>query len=475
MDGSSKPPQISEMFQKFALAFKAKTFEFFSEENEPAATSDDAVFSLLDSSEEFITDQKVVVIKPDPTHFVCPPKTLTAIQPINTHFAKTLISSIFAITSSFEASYLQLQTAQVPFNEGSVKLADKALVLQLQKLYEVRELYKESRVNPKFNFDFNSPVGSCLEAQVQENQSKLRALETMVNRLQSDIDVKDDEVLLCKKKLNEIELFNLKCSKKLSNNLKSNSSSTEFLLTIRVFDSMLRDTWKSLRDFTKLLIVLMKKAGWDLDLAANSVYSNVDYAKKGHNKYAFLSYVCLAMFQGFDVRDFGLEGSEIVCNGDGLNKGENNCLKQLIEHVSDNPMEILNRNPRCDFSRFCENKYEKIIHPTMESSIFRNFDRKEVVLDSWRSLSVFYESFVKMASSVWLLHKYAHSFNPVIEIFQVERGVDFSLVYMEDVTKTVIFLGKSRPKVALTVVPGFRIGRTVIQSQVYLTGLKCTE
>ena len=150
-------------------------------------------------------------------------------------------------------------------------------------------------------------------------------------------------------------------------------------------------------------------------------------------------------------------------------------LKQLLEHVSSNPMELLSRDRNCDFSRFCENKYQEIIHPTMESSIFSDIDRKEVILNSWRSLSVFYEAYVNMASSIWTLHKLAFSFDPVVEIFQVERGVDFSTVYMEDVTRRLLLPCKSRAKVGFTVVPGFKIGRTVIQSQVYLPGLKCTE
>jgi len=63
----------------------------------------------------------------------------------------------------------------------------------------------------------------------------------------------------------------------------------------------------------------------------------------------------------------------------------------------------------------------------------------------------------------------------VVEIFKVERGVDFSMVYMEDVTRRFMLPGKTRAKVGFTVVPGFKIGRTVIQSQVYLSGLKCTD
>lgn len=476
MEGSTKPPQISEMFQKFAIAFKAKTIEFFAEEDEPsAATATTEDFTLLDSAEEeFIPDQKVVVIKPDPTTRN-PSSPNYSSPPINPQFAESLISSLFATLSSFEASYLQLQTAHVPFDEETITTTDKALVSHFHRVSDLRRIYTNSRRSPCFNFD--SVIGSSLEAQVQENQSKLRALETMFNRLQADIDVKDDEVLVLKKKSGEIQQENFRLSTRLTKNLRSNSPA-DVELILRVFDSMLRDACKSSYRFTKLLINLMKRAGWDLDLAANSVYFDVEYSKNGHNRYAFLSFVSLAMFRGFDSESFGLDGEEeVFCNGDSHNRSKNSSLRQLIEHVAGNPMEILSMNPKCDFSRFCEKKYEQLIHPTMESSIFRNFDRREAVLDSWRSLSVFYQSFVKMSSSIWVLHKLAYSFNPMVEIFQVERGADFSMVYMEDVARKGkgTLPSKYRPKVGFTVVPGFKIGKTIIQAQVYLTSLKCTE
>ncbi|KAA8515913.1 hypothetical protein F0562_019092 [Nyssa sinensis] len=345
--------------------FKTKTFEFFKDDEETATTaaatdSEDADgFTLLDSAEEFIPDQKVVVIKPDQTHNTSVTQSACPIGPSNTYFVETLMSSLFATISSFEASYLQLQTAHVPFDEDTIKTADRALVSHLQRSSHIRQLYRNFRKNPNFNAEF--PIESCLEAQVQENQSKLRTLETAFNRLQSDIDVKDDEVLVLRQKLDDIQKTNSKLSKWLSINSNSNPKSlTDVLLTIRVFDKMLREACRALHKFTKLLIDLMKKAGWDLDLAANSVHPDIDYPKKDHNRYG-------------------------------------------------------------------------------------------------------------------LLQKLANSFNPVVEIFQVERGVDFSMVYMEDITRKGILPGKTRPKVGFAVVPGFKIGKTVIQSQVYLTGLKYTE
>lgn len=519
MDG--KPPQISEMFQKFALAFKTKTFEFFADEN----IDDSDGFSLLDSTEEIITDQKVVVIKPDPNPSsptpeltetippftptqipettlpltptqitettpplaptqideTTPPSTPTRIDETTSH---ALISSIFATVSAFEASYFQLQSAHVPFVEENVKSADRVLISHLQRLSEFKNYY----CNPQSYSNF--PFGSSLEAHVAENQSKLRTLGTVSNRLQFELEQKHDEVFSMRRKLKEIHNGNVNLSKKLSNtntslslNLNLNPS-CDVLLTVRVFDSLLHDASRAAHKFTKILIGLMRKAGWDLGLVANAVHPGVVYAKKGHNQYALLSYVCLGMFQSFDSRCFGVssnnEEGKLMLNGDlddlDLKGNEKeSCLKQLLEHVSSNPMDLLGIHPGCDFSRFCELKYERLVHPSMESSIFVDLDQNEAVLNSWRSLSIFYEAFVGMASSIWTLHKLSHAFDPAVEIFQVERGVEFSMIYMEDVTKRLSWPNKERAKVGFTVIPGFKIGKVVIQSQVYISNFGFTE
>jgi hypothetical protein len=530
-NNNKQQPQISEMFQKFALAFKTKTFEFFADDDEDNNNLDDSDgFSLLDSTEEIITDQKVIIIKPDPnpsTITDSPPKTTPSITPNQLHNETTpsreilnettltvtpnqllnettpsvtprqllnettshdLISSIFAAVSAFEASYFQLQSAHVPFVEENVKSTDKVLVSQLQRLSEFKKFY----CNP--NLYTNFPFGSSLEAEVEENQSKLRTLGTVSNRLQLELEQKHDEVFKLRRKLSEIQKGNVNLSKKLCNSNVVNSGlslglnlnlnpSCDVLLSVRVFDSLLHDGFRAAHKFTKILIGLMRKAGWDLGLAANAVHPGVVYSKKGHNQYALLSYVCLGMFQGFDSICFGLSSEEkdkeeLVSNGDmrdlDLN-GRNSCLKQLLEHVSSNPMDLLGIHPGCEFSRFCEMKYERLIHPSMESSIFVDLDQNEAVLNSWRSLSMFYEAFVGMASSIWTLHKLSHTFDPAVEIYQVERGAEFSMVYMDDVTKRLTWPNKGRANVGFTVFPGFRIGKVVIQSQVYVSSVSLTE
>ncbi|KAG9160161.1 hypothetical protein Leryth_024538 [Lithospermum erythrorhizon] len=556
---STKQPQISEMFQKFALAFKTKTYELLTGEEEEENKD---VFTLLDSAEEFIPHQKVVVIKPDSarvqetnpnidTHLdkkgvVINPDSARIKEPgpnidthlsrinetspnidtqlarikepspftdahlsqieetsrnidthlarikeptknidthsarikapspiLDTHMAQSLIGFLFSLVSSFGATYLQLQAAHVPFNEGGIEAADKGLVAIMQKLGEMKRNFRDLQNNNSLDVDF-AFGSSFVEFQVQENQSKLRALETMVNQLQSDIECKDDQVLSLRNKLDKIEIFNKGLLKRLGFDYDK-LDGIGIKLTFRVFDCMLSDCVKALRCFTKLLIDFMRKAGWDLDKAANSVCSDVNYAKEEHHKYVFLSYVSLAMFRGFNLDDYGLDEDEVDCNGNDSLWSKEVYQKLLIEHAVCNPMEVLGKNPKCDFARFCEKKYEQLIHPSMESSIFSNVDRKEAVLSSWKSLRVFYESFVRMSSSIWLLHKLGYCFDPIVEVFQVERGADFSMVYMEDVTRKRRLATMSRPKVAFTVVPGFKVGRTVIQSQVYFTGSKCTE
>ncbi|CAI0383265.1 unnamed protein product [Linum tenue] len=469
------------MFQKFALAFKAKTFEFFADEETAA---DDEGFTLFDSAEDFIPDQKVIILKPDRSvtespvdaQLLPPQSAESRIRPLDSQLAQTLVSSIFATVSSFEASYLQLQTAHVPFTEQGIKSADEAIVSHLQRLSDLKQFYRDLRGNSEHAAVL--PIGSRLEAQVQENQSKLRVLGTVSDRLQAEIDRKDSEVSSTREKLGSLHNCNALLSRRLAGYLSLNSSSADVLMSVRVFESLLNDARRATHQFTKILIVLMRKAEWDLDLAANSLHSCIDYAKSGHNRFAFLSYVCLGMFRGFDLKSFGLgqNEAESMSNGQGSNSQRVNAsLKQLLQHVSSNAMELLRSNPTSEFSRFCEKKYQELIHPAMESSLFCNLDQNEAVLSSWRSLSIFYESFVNMASSVWTLHKLAFSFDPIVEIFQVERGVDFSMVFMEDVTRKFTLPAKARAKVGFTVFPGFKVGRTVIQSQVYLNGLKCTE
>ena len=120
---------------------------------------------------------------------------------------------------------------------------------------------------------------------------------------------------------------------------------------------------------------------------------------------------------------------------------------------------------------FCDRKYKQLIHPGIESSLFGNSDCGTLLVMS--VAGPLYELFVAMASSIWTLHRLAWAYDPAVGIFQVGRGTEFSMVYMENIVRSKGFvaskeLGKPvRPKVGFTVVPGFRLGG-MIQCRVYL-------
>ncbi|KAM1758761.1 hypothetical protein ACFX11_007855 [Malus domestica] len=144
---------------------------------------------------------------------------------------------------------------------------------------------------------------------------------------------------------------------------------------------------------------------------------------------------------------------------------------RFTELKSMKPKEYLAQNPRSAFAKFCRVKYLRLVHPKMETSFFGNLNQRNLINAGEFPSSNFFTSFAEMAKRVWLLHCLAFSFNPEAAIFQVSKGCRFSEVYMESLADEAFLSTTSEPQVGFTVVPGFRLGKSVIQCQVYLTRL----
>ena len=222
------------------------------------------------------------------------------------------------------------------------------------------------------------------------------------------------------------------------------------------------------------LRVYFLSAEWDLDSAANSIHPDIRYAKRTHKKFAFESYVCNGMFGGFENEDFYINGglSSII----DPEKHRLECFTEYQDLKSQDPFAFLaSAPPDCVFGKFCHKKYLQVVHPKMEESFFGKLDQRDHVVKGIHPKTAFYEAFLKLAKAIWLVHRLAFSFDPVVSIFQVRRGTDFSVVYMESVVHGVLSgydALDGRPKVGFTVMPGFRVSKAVIQCQVYLTGMK---
>ncbi|KAH7543999.1 hypothetical protein ACOSP7_031054 [Xanthoceras sorbifolium] len=374
---------------------------------------------------------------------------------------EALLAKIFASISSVKASYVQLQYAQSPYDADGIQAADQLVVLELKSLSELKQCFLKKQ------FDF-SPEKTMVSAEIQELKSLSKTYEIMGKKLESQLKLKDSELIFLKEKLVESNVQNKLLEKRLNQSGQlfeldklhlSGLSPTHFI-------TVLRHTVKSIRSFVRLMIDEMKSAGWDINAAANSIHPSVVYYRADHKCFAFESFVCREMFNGFHYPNYSL-----------LNKSvpETKQLQQIFferftELKSVKAKEFLSRKPKSTFAKFCRAKYLQLVHPKMESSFFGNLSQRNLVNSGEFPDTGFFTSFAEMAKRVWLLHCLAFSFNPEASIFQVNQGCRFSEVYMESIAEEAFLaFHESDPRVAFTVVPGFRIGKTVLQCQVYLS------
>lgn len=377
---------------------------------------------------------------------------------LNSEAMEAMVSNLFSNISAFKAAYVQLQTAHTPLDVHNIQAADRAVIAQLQKLSELKRCYK--------NGCKEAPPDTHLQAQVHERQCMLRTYEMMLNRLESEIEMKDTEVDMIREQIKKTKETNARLEKKLQE--------PEMVLNTQMFVKSVQEASKEVHGFAKILINQMKSAEWDLDSAANSIHPDIRYAKRTHKKFAFESYVCNGMFGGFENEDFYINGglSSII----DPEKHRLECFTEYQDLKSQDPFAFLaSAPPDCLFGQFCHKKYLQVVHPKMEESFFGNLDQRDHVVNGIHPKTDFYEAFLKLAKAIWLVHRLAFSFDPVVSIFQVRRGTDFSVVYMESVVHGVLSgydALDGRPKVGFTVMPGFRVSKAVIQCQVYLTGIK---
>ncbi|KAF8413707.1 hypothetical protein HHK36_001699 [Tetracentron sinense] len=377
----------------------------------------------------------------------------------NTAAMEALVAKLFATISSAKAAYAQLQIAQSPYDVEGIQSADEMVVTELKNLSELKQCYLKKQ------FDFSPQVTQL--AEIQEQQSLLKTYEIMGKKLESEFKNKDSEVALLRKKLDESNMQNRLLEKRLK---PSGSSSILDNLHLQGlypnnFITVLRFSIKSIRSFVKLMIEKMESAGWDLDAAASSIEPHVVYTISNHRCFAFESFVCREMFDGFHDPTFSLPNEPLPER----KQRQSFFFDRFTELKSETPNEFLTRKPHSTFGKFCRNKYLNLVHPKMESSFFGDLNQRNVVNSGGYPETRFFAAFAEMAKWVWLLHCLAFSLEPEASIFQVSKMCRFSDVYMVSVTEGGFFFSDAGPRVAFTVVPGFKIGKTLIQCQVYLS------
>ncbi|XP_019154172.1 PREDICTED: IRK-interacting protein-like [Ipomoea nil] len=386
---------------------------------------------------------------------------------------EAFVAKVFASLSAVKAAYAELQFAHSPYDPELIRAADQMVVSELKLLSELKRYFSKKQIDRDRDGDRGSSPGvTLLLAEIKEQNCVLRMYESMAKKMDSQVKLKGSEIMFLKAKLEEANKENKLLEKRLNSTSELQLPLPDNLrlstLNYSHFVRFFRQTVSSIRSFVRQLCWEMESAGWDLDAAASAIQpdSAALFKVKNRRCFAFESYVCRVMFDGFDRPNFSLSGEALQDPEKRQRRfAEVNAVKKAADYLA--------RKPKSTFARFCGKKYRRLVHPAMEESLFGgDCDHRKMVKSGEFPATGFFSCFAEMAKRVWLLHCLAFSFNPEASIFQVSKGARFSDVYMDNANDEPVLSWdgspETQPKVAFTVVPGFRLGTTVIQCLVFL-------
>ncbi|KAI3716217.1 hypothetical protein L6452_23398 [Arctium lappa] len=374
------------------------------------------------------------------------------------------IAKVFATLSSVKAAYAQLQFSQSPYDPEGIQSADEIVVAELKRLSELKQSYLKNHI------DDHSPETTILLSEIQEQKSLAKTYEITGKKMANEGRLKDSEIIFLKEKLEEANRENKSIERRLNSNSSSSSSPHENLhlstLNPSNFVSALKQSMKSVRNLVKFMITEMEFADWNLDAAARSIQPDVVFANTSHRCYAFESFVYREMFDGFGNPNFSVSGDRRPRKA----KRQQFFFDRFMELKYLKSKEYIAWKPSSSFAKFCWFKYLRLVHPKMESSLFGNLNQRSLVTAGEFPETTFFTAFAEAAKRIWLLHCLAFSLDPDgASMFQVRNGGRFSEVFMECVNEEVFLSPECRREVAFTVVPGFKLGKSVVQCHVYLS------
>ncbi|WVZ96969.1 hypothetical protein U9M48_042544 [Paspalum notatum var. saurae] len=395
---------------------------------------------------------------------VAPPQAQTQMQtqpspsPAAEAAKHAFVASLFAGTSAVKAAYAQLQLAQHPYDAAAIQAADAGLVAELTKLSDLKRRY--ARDPSAACAGGRSSASAGLAAHAEEQRHLLRTYEITARKLEAELRARDAAAERARAALAD----ELRAARGLEERARpgcrrSGGSGTTLAaldglhlsgLDATHFLTALRHAVRSVRAFAGAMLDAMRGAGWDPAAAAAAVHPDAPLLRPARDaRFAFESYVALKMLAGFHRRDYGLGCLGARGRGDRDRRRFFEDFAALLAGDGDG-----RRAPRV------------LAGQRMEAAFFGG-TAGAVGRAAW------VEEFEEMARRVWLLHCLFWAFDDgAASVFQARPGDRFSEVFMEsvsDVDGGGAAAGQGwRVAVGFTVVPGFKVGRTVIQCRVYL-------
>jgi len=355
-------------------------------------------------------------------------------------YEEAVVEKLLEAISCLKLAYVKVQQAHVPYDPEKIAAAGEHFASELEGTSGLKDLYVSA--NKWSNPMYQSHVSS----RIHEHQK-------LAVDLQADICKKDSELVLLRAELEELERSNME----LKEEVDRRAMHTENKIGIGkgelmdVFIELFEGSSKHIHDFTKLVVSWMKVSGWDLGISKFPIDKSVVYEKMSHKKYGVEAYFARAMLMGTKEEYFSMDS---------------------YDHVMSfkDPFDALMEAPNSAFGRFCREKYLVAVPRSMEDSFLGNLDHRAFVERGGHPRTQFYQTFARMAGHVWALLTVARYLKPRAEMFFVKTGVQFQKKHMESVPAKLT-TEEAKFSVGFTVMPGFKIGCTVIRCKVYLSTL----
>lgn len=200
-------------------------------------------------------------------------------------------------------------------------------------------------------------------------------------------------------------------------------------------------------------------------------------SSENHSKFLVQAFICRRLYEGFENESFNIES----CMSWDVDRQQYTqaCFNQFqLYRRSMNTVSILiNNEPHDNFLRqFCFQKFQAIVDEHTELLLFGNTQHSAKINRHKRHpCTEFYQSFCKLAVAVWLVHRLAFSFDCPARIFRARKGQAFQASFMTSVVpwnmedeEASSSSSSTSSVVGVMVLPGFRISKSIIETQVYL-------
>ncbi|EES19209.1 hypothetical protein BDA96_09G081000 [Sorghum bicolor] len=388
------------------------------------------------------------------------------------------VATLFARASAVKAAYAQLQLAQHPYDADSIQAADAGLVAELTKLSSLKRRYTR---DPAATAARTGASALALAAHADEQRHLLRTYEITARKLEAELRARDAEADRARAALAD----ELRAARSLEDRARTRTlAALDDLhlsgLNATHFLTALRHAVKSVRAFARAMHDAMRAAGWDpAAAAAAAVHPGARLRDPaGDARFALESYVALKMFAGFHRKDLGLSS----LHGRGSSHDRRRFFEEfaeaksvpaaaelfLVQDDNDGSGDALRQWGA--LREFMRDRYVSVVHERMEAAFFGRGSSAAAAAPR----AAWVGEFAEMARRVWLLHCLFWAFDGAASVFQARPGDRFSEVFMESVSDadgggTTPAPSGHDVAVGFTVVPGFKLGRTVIQCRVYLS------